>query len=239
MAFGEVCLLISPESPSCLVWLNVGVVIGWPVSIGGPGGPRVTQRQRGERYLTVTNAQACSCFSMGPHVEMLLMLYSALRQKTQDSRKGVSGIQDNILLFLRNTRVICLLFFNPHAHFYLFRSSAWLLVFSSAPSGINVHVYLHVWHQILSPQRLKDLEVLQVIAPDPSRAPPISTLVVHEEPICCHHLCLRKNFSSLGADDILIFDRFCQLRKTLIIMHYQEVKLSLVYMLKVMLVKEC
>lgn len=37
---------------------------------------------------------------MGPHVEMLLMLYSASRQKTQESGEEVSGTQDNILLFL-------------------------------------------------------------------------------------------------------------------------------------------
>lgn len=242
MAFGEVCLLIPPESHSCLVWLNVSVVTGWPVSIGGLGGPRVTQRQHGEHCLTVCvrNAQACSCCSMGPHVEMLLVLYSAPSLKTQEPGEGVSGTEDNILLFLLTTRVICLLFFNPHSHFYLFKTSVWLLVFSSAPSSINVCVYLHVWHQILSPQRLKDLEVLQVLAPDPSRALPISTLVVHEEPICCHHLCLRKAFSSLVADDILIFDRFYQVCKTLIITDCNmEVKLSLVYMLKNMSVKEC
>lgn len=215
---------IPPESHSCLVWLNVGVLMGWPVSTGGLGGLRVTQRQHGEHCLTVCirNAQACSCFSMGPHEEMLLVLYGAPSQKTQESGEGVSGTQDNILLLLWTTRVICFLFFNPHTHFYLFKSSVWLPVFSSAPSSINLCVYLHVWHQIPSTHRFKDLckplEVLQVLAPDPWRALPIRTLVVHEEPICCHHLCLRKVFSSLVADDTLIFDRFCQVCKTLIIM---------------------
>lgn len=101
-------------------------------------------------------------------------------------------------------------------------------------------VYLHVWHQTSSPQRLKDLEVLLVLAPDPSRTLPISTLVDHEEPTCCHHLCLRKALSLLVADGILICDRFCQVCKTLIIMHCNmEIKLSLVCKLKDMSVKEC
>lgn len=122
----------------------------------------------------------------------------------------------------------------------IFTNHVWLLVFSSAPSSIIMWVCLHVWHQISSPQRLKDLEDLQVLAPDPSRALPTSTLVVHEEPICCHHLCLRKAFPSLVADDILIFDRFCQVCKTLIIMHFNtKVNLSLDDVSKDMPVKEC
>ncbi|KAI1243525.1 hypothetical protein IHE44_0001153 [Lamprotornis superbus] len=77
-------------------------------------------------------------------------------------------------------------------------------------SNENLTIDFIIFLKISSPQRLKDLEDLQVLAPDPSRALPISTLLVHEEPIWCHHLCLGKAFSSLVVDDILIFDRFCQ-----------------------------
>lgn len=48
----------------------------------------MTQRQHSECCLTVRNAQACSCFSMAPHVEMLLMLYGAARQKAQEKWGG-------------------------------------------------------------------------------------------------------------------------------------------------------
>lgn len=44
------------------MWLDVGVVMGWPVPIGGLGGVGVAQRQRSDCCLTVCirNAQACS-----------------------------------------------------------------------------------------------------------------------------------------------------------------------------------
>lgn len=93
--------------------------------------------------------------------------------------------------------------------------------------ALMCYVCLHVWHQTSSPHRLKDLEVLQVLAPDPSRALPISTLVVNEKPICSHHLCLRKAFSLILADDIWISDRFCQVCQSLIIMHGSKAELGL------------
>lgn len=57
--------------------------------------------------------------------------------------------------------------------------------------------------------------------------------MVHEEPISCYSLCLRKTFPLLVADDILVFDRFYQVRKSLIIMDCNmKENVSLVYLLK-------
>lgn len=101
-----------------LVWWLCGLcpLEGW-------GGPRVTQRQHREHCLTVCvrNAQACSCFSMGPHVEMLLILYSASRQKTQEWG-GSKWDTGQYFVISVNYKGYLFSIFNPHGNFYLYKS---------------------------------------------------------------------------------------------------------------------